>query len=66
MANQDNLDLMNMRDELYDLIVKVNQFISRTDSRSIERDIAFDVRGNLIQADNVLNGYRLRHTEDRK
>lgn len=54
--------LLNMRADIQELIEKINhEFIhGNANYDTIHRDVAYKVRDQLIEADNIINAYRLR------
>lgn len=55
--------LLKMRGEIQDMIETLNNEFIRGNANydTITRDVAYEVRDELIQADNLINAYRLRH-----
>lgn len=56
-------ELLNMRADIQELIEQLNKnFITgNANYDTVHRDVAYKVREQLIEADNIINGYRLRH-----
>lgn len=54
--------LLNMRADIQELIEKINhEFIhGNANYDTIHRDVAYQVRKHLIEADNEINTYRLK------
>ena len=55
-------ELLNMRADIQELIERLNkEFIRGTPNYdSVHRDVAYQVRKHLIEADNEINTYRLK------
>lgn len=65
MMLTDKGQLLQFRARIQEQIEYLNEELIVGNNDEVTREVAYDVRDKLIECDNLINAYRLRHCGDR-